>query len=115
MEIMEELGDQIEAWGPFAKGQQNIFENKTLVKIGKKYDKTPAQVMLRWNIVRGAIVIPKSVHKSRIRENFDIWDFDLTQDDMNTIAEWTSAVMSYWTEVSRIYNEAMEIKEDELI
>jgi len=118
MEIMEEYGVQIEAWGPFAKGEKNIFTNETLSKIGEKYGKTPAQVMLRWNIERGVIVIPKSVHKERIQENFDIWDFELTQEDMDTIAEMDTGrhVVLDPTdpnEVKRIYNEAMEIEEQE--
>lgn len=86
MENMKDFGVQIEAWGPLAEGQKNIFRNETLAGIGKKYGKSVAQVILRWHIQRGVVVIPKSVHKERIRENIDIWDFELSQEDMDKIA-----------------------------
>lgn len=84
--IMEEFKIQIESWGPFAEGQRDIFKNRILSAIGQKYNKTVAQVILRWNIQRGVVVIPKSVHKERIEENFNIWDFQLTEEDMTVIA-----------------------------
>lgn len=87
MATMKEYGVQIEAWGPFAEGQKNIFSNEILTKIGKKYNKTTAQVILRWNTQRGVIVIPKSVHENRIQENINIWDFELSEDDMQTISQ----------------------------
>lgn len=77
---------QIESWGPFAEGRNNLFENDVLLSIGRKYDKTIAQVVLRWLIQRGVVVIPKSVHKERIVENFDIFDFELADDDMKAIS-----------------------------
>lgn len=86
LETMKEFGVQAEAWGPFAEGKFGIFENETLVSIGKKYGKTAAQVILRWNVQRGVVVIPKSVKKERIEQNFDIWDFALSDDDMQKIA-----------------------------
>lgn len=86
MENMKDFGVQIEAWGPLAEGQKNIFRNETLAGIGKKYGKSVAQVILRWHIQRSVVVIPKSVHKERIRENIDIWDFELSQEDMDKIA-----------------------------
>lgn len=86
LETMKEFGVQAEAWGPFAEGKFGIFENETLVSIGKKYGKTAAQVILRWNVQRGVVVIPKSVKKERIEQNFDIWDFELSGDDMAKIA-----------------------------
>lgn len=76
---------RMEAWAPLAEGQKGIFENETLKAIGEKYGKTIAQVILRWHIQRGVVVIPKSVHKNRIEENFDIWDFELTKDDIAAI------------------------------
>lgn len=85
MKTMAEYGVQIEAWGPFAEGQKNIFQNPVLVEIGKKHGKTAAQAILRWNVQRGVIVIPKSVHKERIEENFNIWDFQLDGEDMEAI------------------------------
>lgn len=84
---MKEFGVQIEAWGPLAEGQKNIFKNETLAAIGAKYNKTVAQVILRWHIQRDVVIIPKSVHKNRIEENMDIWDFELSQEDMAEIAQ----------------------------
>lgn len=82
---MRKLGVQIEAWGPFAEGQKGLFKDKILTAIGCKYGKTAAQVVLRWHIQRGVIVIPKSVHRNRMAENFNLWDFALTPEDMNAI------------------------------
>lgn len=87
METMKEYGVQIEAWGPLAEGQKNIFQNGTLAGIGEKYGKTVAQVILRWHIQRGVVIIPKSVHKERIEENFNIWDFELSAEDMDLISK----------------------------
>lgn len=83
---MEEFKVQPEAWGPFAEGKFNIFSNETLLAIAEKYGKSVAQVALRWNIQRGVVVIPKSVHKERMEENLDIWDFTLSDEDMNAIS-----------------------------
>lgn len=87
IKIAQEYGVQIEAWGSFAEGGHNIFQHPVLIKIGEKYGKSAAQVVLRWNIQRGVIVIPKSVHENRIRENIDIWDFELSERDMNEIRQ----------------------------
>lgn len=87
IKIAQEYGVQIEAWGPFSEGGHNIFQHPVLIKIGEKYGKSAAQVVLRWNIQRGVIVIPKSVHENRIRENIDIWDFELSERDMNEIRQ----------------------------
>lgn len=83
---MEEFKVQPEAWGPFAEGKFNIFSNETLLAIAQKYGKSVAQVALRWNIQRGVVVIPKSVHKERMEENLDIWDFTLSDEDMKAIS-----------------------------
>ena len=85
-EICREYGVQMEAWAPFAEGKQNIFKNEVLAKIGEKYGKSAAQVILRWNIDRGVVVIPKSTHEERIAQNIDVFDFRLTKDDMDEIA-----------------------------
>jgi diketogulonate reductase-like aldo/keto reductase len=85
IKVMKEFGVQIEAWGPFAEGKFNIFSNELLASIAAKYGKTTAQVILRWNVQRGVVVIPKSVHKERIEENLNIWDFELSETDMNAI------------------------------
>jgi 2,5-diketo-D-gluconate reductase A len=82
---MEELKVQIESWGPLAQGKNDIFKNKILSAIGDKYGKSIAQVILRWHIQRGVIVIPKSVHQERIVENYHVWDFRLSEEDMTAI------------------------------
>ncbi|UUX32764.1 aldo/keto reductase [Fundicoccus culcitae] len=84
--ILKKYNIQLEAWGPFAEGMFDIFDNEILNQIGQKYGKTAAQVILRWTIQLGIVTIPKSVHKERIEENFAIWDFELTQADMDQIA-----------------------------
>ena len=87
LKIMKEEGIVTEAWGPFAEGKFGIFQNPTLVRIGEKYHKSAAQVALRWNMDRGVVVIPKSTHIDRIKENFDVFDFHLTPDEMQDIAK----------------------------
>ena len=77
---------QIESWGPFAEGRNNIFKNEVLDTIAKKHNKSIAQIILRWLTQRGVIVIPKSVKRERMVENFNIFDFKLSDDDMTTIA-----------------------------
>ena len=76
---------QIESWGPFAEGKNNIFQNALLASIGRKYIKSIAQVILRWLTQRGVVAIPKSVRKERIDENFNIFDFELSPEDMEAI------------------------------
>ncbi|OMD60648.1 2,5-diketo-D-gluconic acid reductase [Paenibacillus odorifer] len=83
---MKENNVQIQSWGPFAQGTNNIFQNEVLVSVAEKHKKSVSQVILRWLTQRGVIVIPKSVHKERIIENFNIFDFELSQEDMETIA-----------------------------
>lgn len=85
--LMKEYGVQPEAWGPFTEGNHGIFTHPALTKIGQKYGKSAAQVALRWNVQRGVTVIPKSVHKERMEQNIDIWDFQLSGGDMEEIAE----------------------------
>ena len=77
---------QIESWGPFAEGRNDIFKNELLASIGKKYNKSIAQVILRWFTQRGVVAIPKSVRKERILENFNIFDFKLSTEDMEVIS-----------------------------
>lgn len=83
--IMREYDVQMEAWSPLGHGGKGILENETLISIGKKYGKTPAQVILRWDVERGIVTIPKSVRKKRIEENFDIFDFRLTKEEITAI------------------------------
>lgn len=84
--IMDKYGTQIESWGPFAEGKNQFFTNPILSKIGEKYHKSVAQVALRYLIQNGVVVIPKSSHIERMRQNLDIFDFSLTQEDMDQIA-----------------------------
>jgi len=83
--FLEANNVQIQSWGPFAEGKNNIFHNEILIEIGNKYNKSVAQVILRWLVQRNVIAIPKSVRKERMAENFDIFDFELTKDDFQAI------------------------------
>jgi diketogulonate reductase-like aldo/keto reductase len=83
--FLQENNVQMESWGPFAEGKNNIFHNELLASIGKKYNKTIAQVIIRWLTQRGVIAIPKSVHKERMEENFNSLDFKLSNEDMEAI------------------------------
>lgn len=84
-ENMEKHGVKMEAWAPFGEGRNNLFTTETLVSIGKKYNKSSAQVMLRWLVQRGVIVACKSTHIERMQENINVFDFELTEEDMNSI------------------------------
>jgi hypothetical protein len=90
--LMRERGVQIESWGPFAEGRNNLFTDPTLTAIGEAHGKSVAQVVLRWLIQREVVAIPKSVRKDRIDENIDVFDFELTQDEMSAIAAMDQAV-----------------------
>ena len=84
--VMASEGVQIESWAPFAEGRNNLFGNGTLVSLAAKYRKSVAQVILRWLIQRGVVVIPKSVRPERMAENIDVFDFHLAPEDMDLIA-----------------------------
>lgn len=84
--LMKEYDVLPGAWGPFAEGNHGIFTHPVLTKIGEKYGKSAAQVALRWNVERGVVVIPKSIHKERMEQNMDIWDFKLSLEDKKEIA-----------------------------
>jgi 2,5-diketo-D-gluconate reductase A len=84
--IMEEFGTHIMSWGPLAEGRNNLFSNETLTKTGNSHGKSVAQIALRWLIQRGVIIIPKSVHIERMEQNLDIFDFELTDEEMAEIA-----------------------------
>lgn len=86
LDTMKELKVQPEAWGPLAAGRHSIFTHEVLSSIGAKYGKTAAQTALRWNTQRGVVIIPKSVHKERMEENLNIWDFELSEEDMKAIS-----------------------------
>ena len=87
VDTMDSYGVVPEAWGPFNEGKRNFFTDPILTEIGAKYGKSAAQVALRWNTQRGVVVIPKSVHKNRMEQNIDIWDFQLSDEDMAEIAK----------------------------
>lgn len=94
--FLQENDVQIESWGPFAEGRNNIFQNELLLTIGKKYNKSIAQVILRWLTQRGVVAIPKSVRKERMEENFNIFDFGLSVEDMEAIKTLDTRTSSFF-------------------
>jgi len=94
--FLQENNVQIESWGPFAEGKNNIFHNELLLSIGRKYNKSIAQVVLRWLIQRGVVAIPKSVRKERMAENFNIFDFALSAEDMEAIKALDTNTSSFF-------------------
>lgn len=96
-EYADKYNIQLEAWAPFGEGRGGTFDNPVIEKIGEKYGKTTAQVMLRWHIQRGVVVIPKSTHIERMEENFNVFDFTLSEEDMNTIAELDKAESAFFS------------------
>lgn len=109
LEIMDELNVQPQAWAPFAEGLKGMFDEPILKEIAEKYDKTVAQIILRWNVQQGVIVIPKSVHRERMRENLDIWNFKLEDADMERIGSLDKNCPSMLdtrkvSEVKRVYD-----------
>lgn len=86
LKVMEEYQVVPEAWAPLGGGRHNPFDNEMVKEIAAAHGKTVGQVVLRWNVQRGVVVIPKSVHKTRIEENFQIWDFTLTEEEMQRIS-----------------------------
>ena len=93
----DKYGITLEAWAPFGEGRGGTFEDETLVRIGRQYGKTPAQVMLRWNIERGVVVIPKSTHVERMKENFDVFDFQLSDEDKAAISALDKKQSSFFS------------------
>lgn len=87
VKLMRSFGIQTEAWGPLAEGRNGLFTDAVLSSIGRKYGKSAAQVVLRWHLQRGVVAIPKSVHKERMTENFNVMDFTLSEEDMTAIAD----------------------------
>lgn len=96
-EYMDKYNVQIEAWAPFGEGRGGLFENDVLKSIGEKYHKSTAQVMLRWNIQRGVVVIPKSTHYERMVENFNVFDFKISDEDMQAIKALDKAESSFFS------------------
>lgn len=93
----EKYGVQLEAWAPFGEGKGGMFELDELKEIGKQYGKTVAQVILRWHLQRGIVVIPKSTHKERMEENFNVFDFELSNKDMETISKLDKKQSSFFS------------------
>ncbi len=109
LEIMDELKVQPQAWAPFAEGLKGMFDEPILKEIAEKYDQTVAQIILRWNVQQGVIVIPKSVHRERMRENLDIWNFKIEDADMERIGSLDKNCPSMLdtrkvSEVKRVYD-----------
>jgi len=94
--FLQENNVQIESWGPFAEGKNNIFHNDVLLSIAEQHGKSVAQVILRWLTQRGVVAIPKSVRKERMAENFNVFDFELSADEMNTIATLDSKQSAFF-------------------
>jgi 2,5-diketo-D-gluconate reductase A len=94
--FLQENNIQIESWGPFAEGRNNMFKNELLLSIAEKHKKTVAQVILRWLTQRGVVAIPKSVHKERIIENFNIFDFELSDQEMQSIVNLDTKKSSFF-------------------
>jgi 2,5-diketo-D-gluconate reductase A len=95
--IMQKYGVQIEAWAPFGEGRGDMFTNPTIASIGKKYNKSVAQVILRWELQRGIVVIPKSTHIERMQENFNVFDFTLSDEDMKVMASLDKGQSSFFS------------------
>jgi len=95
--FMKDNKVQIESWAPFAEGKNDIFHHAVLSSVAEKHNKSVAQVILRWLIERDIIVIPKSVNKDRMIENFDVFDFELDQDDMTRIASLDTGASSFFS------------------
>jgi len=95
-QFLQENNVQIESWGPFAEGKNNIFHNDVLLSIAEQHGKSVAQVILRWLTQRGVVAIPKSVRKERMAENFNVFDFELSADDMNAIAALDSKQSAFF-------------------
>lgn len=97
LEWMKKYNIQPEAWAPFGEGRGGLFENEVLKEIGAKYNKSTAQVMLRWHLQRGVVVIPKSTHKERMIENINVFDFELSKEDMDKIATLDTKTSSFFS------------------
>lgn len=94
---MDKYGIQMEAWAPFGEGRGGLFENPVLAQLAEKYNKTTAQIILRWHIQRGIVVIPKSTHKARMEENLQVFDFVLEPEDMNRISALDKKQSSFFS------------------
>ena len=116
-ENMKDLNVQMAAWAPFGEGMQGMFTNETLVNIGKKYGKSAAQVILRWLIQRKVVVLCKSTHLERIKENFDVFDFKLSDEDMEEIKKLNTSDSLFFNhqdpEMVRWFDEMVETRHNQ--
>ncbi len=116
-ENMEKYKVQTSAWAPFGEGMEGMFTNETLVNIGKKYDKTAAQVILRWLIQRNVVINCKSTHKERMAENFDVFDFTLTEEDMDEIRKLDNSSSLFFDhadpEMVEWFDEMVEVRKNQ--
>ena len=94
---MDKYGVQIEAWAPFGEGRGDMFQNSVLNEIGVKYGKSAAQVILRWHLQRGVVIIPKSTHIERMQENLNVFDFTLPEEDMASIAALDTKTSAFFS------------------
>lgn len=97
LQYNKKYGVQLQAWAPFAEGKNSIFTNDTLIEIGKKYNKSVGQVILRWLVQRGIVPLAKTVRKERMAENINIFDFELSVDDMQTIVQMNKDTSSFFS------------------
>ena len=97
LQYNQKYGVQLEAWAPFAEGKNGVFNNETLSGIGQKYNKSVGQVILRWLVQRGIIPLAKTVRKERMLENIDIFDFELTDEDMQLISDMNKDTSSFFS------------------
>lgn len=97
LEYNQKYGVQLEAWAPFAEGKNGIFTNETLMGIGEKYNKSVGQVILRWSVQRGIVPLAKTVRKERMLENINIFDFELSEEDMKTISDMNKDTSSFFS------------------
>ena len=95
-DYMKSKGVQMQSWAPFAEGRNDLFHNETLTAIGKKHNKSVAQVVLRWQLQRGIVCIPKSIKRERMAQNFDVFGFTLSREDMDAIAALDTGVSSFF-------------------
>ena len=95
--LMDKYNIQIEAWAPFGEGRGGLFDNPVLATIGMKHEKSTAQVILRWHLQRGVVVIPKSTHIERMQQNLNVFDFELTEEEMNAIAGLDTGTSSFFS------------------
>ena len=114
---MEKNGVQIAAWAPFGEGMQGMFTNETLVNIGKKYDKSVAQVILRWLVQRSVVILCKSAHKERMAENIDVFDFVLDEEDMLEIMKLDNSSSMFFDhadpEIVEWFDEMVEVRKNQ--